>query len=76
VDVPGEQFTLAYAATSGNGIVQVVGGVVKATTFTLREGRCAGSVYHPVTGQVLETFDRSYHTSPGQPGVLVIATRV
>jgi hypothetical protein len=76
VDVPDEQFTAAYSATSGRQIVQIVCGVVKTTTFTLREGTCSGAVYHPVTGQVLETFDRSFHVSPGQPAIVVIATRI
>lgn len=76
VDVPEEQFTLAYAATSGNQIIQPVGGVVKDTTFTLRTGRCQGKVYHPVTGQVLEVFDQSYHAKVSQPAIIVMATRV
>ena len=73
VDVPEEQFTLAYSATSGKGVVQVIGGVVKATTFTLRSGSCIGRVYHPVTGKVLEEFTKSFHVSPSQPGVIVEA---
>lgn len=75
VDVPEEQFTCGYAATEGNRIVFPVGGVVRATAFSLKEGTCSGAVYHPVTGQVLESFTKQFQTSPAQPGVLAIATR-
>jgi hypothetical protein len=75
VDVPGEQFTLAYSATSGNGIVMPVGGVVKDTTFTLRSGTCKGKVYHPVTGRVLQEFTKEFRVTTVNPGVVVIATK-
>jgi hypothetical protein len=75
VDVPAEQFTCAYSATSGPGMAMVIGGVVKDTTFTLRTGSCRGRVYHPVTGQVLQEFTREFRATTSIPGLVVTATR-
>ena len=79
VDTPDEQLSAAYSATSGSGVGQriviIPYGIVKPTTFTLRNGRVAGTVHDPRTGAVLETFDREFHTSPSEAGVVVVATR-
>jgi len=79
VDTPDEQLSAAYSATSGSGvgqrIVQPVWGVVKATTFTLQDGRCTGTMLDPATGAVLATFDRSFTVTPQQRAVVVVATR-
>lgn len=81
VDIPNvEQLSAAYSATSGTGVGQriviVPYGIVNATTFTLRSGRVDGKVFDPRTGALLETFDRQFQTSPSQPGVVVVATRM
>lgn len=80
VDVPEEQFSAAYSATSGSGpgqrIVIVPYGIVRATPFTLRTGSCQGVVYDPVSGQPLETFTKTFRTAPPQPAVVVVATRL
>ena len=75
VDTPGEQLAFCYSATKGQDIVMPVVGVVADTTFTLRTGTCAGTVYHPVTGDVLAQFTKSFRVTPSVPSVVVIARR-
>jgi hypothetical protein len=74
-DTPEEQFTCAYSAEANGLIIHPVGGVIQNTTFTLQSGSCDGKLYHPVSGQVLETFTKDFHVTTEHPGVVAIARR-